>query len=51
MISIRPPHNVAQADNLNVMTTAHEGGRNFWYITGGAAAVRGKNSRYEKDAH
>jgi len=51
MISVRPPHDVAQADDLNVMTAAHESGRNFRHITGGAASVRRENSRHEKNAH
>ena len=50
MISVRPPHDVAQADDLNVMTAAHESGRNFRHITGGAASVRRENSRDEKNA-
>ena len=28
MISVRPPYDVAEADDLNVMTAAHEGGHN-----------------------
>src|SRR5438270_9904569 len=51
MISVRPPHDIAQADDLNVMTAAHESGRNFRHITGGAASVRRENSRHEKNAH
>ena len=51
MISVRSPHDVAQADDLNVVTAAHESRRNFRHITGGAASVRRENSRHEKNAH
>ena len=51
MLSVRPPYDVAQADDLSVMAAAHESGRNFRHITGGAASVRRENSRDEKNAH
>ena len=51
MISVRPGHDVAQADDLNVMTAAHESGGNFRHITGGTPSVRRENSRHEKNAN